>query len=130
MDIAKKIDKLINYSPKRKHLFSTMVTESEEEGATIKLLCPTYTTCHTAAPESVLDQYQQIMDTMQEINESTTDEYGLKAGSVLSTLEKFETLFGLRLSKRLFSAAEISKALQGKDMNRHSYSPEELYREK
>ena len=118
MDIVREIDKLINYSPKRNHLFFTMVAESEEEGGTIKPRCPTRWTCRTAALESVLNQYQVVMDTMQEINETTRDEYGLKVGGVLSALEKFETFFGLRLSKRLFFAAEeTSKALQGKDMN-------------
>ncbi|KAI8511315.1 zinc finger, MYM-type [Branchiostoma belcheri] len=118
MDIVKEIDKLINYSPKRKTLFSTMVATNEQEGGTIKPLCPTRWTCRTAALDSVLNQYQVVMDTMQEIIETTRDDYGLKAGGVLSALEKFGTLFGLRLSQRLFSAAEeISKALQGKDMN-------------
>ena len=34
---------------------------------------------------------------MSEVNATTRDEYGLKAGGILAALEKFSTLFGLRL---------------------------------
>ena len=57
------------------------------------------------------------METMQEVNKTTRDEYGLKAGGVLNALEKFGTYFGLRLA-HLFAASEgTSKALQNKDRN-------------
>ena len=53
---------------------------------------------------------------MSEVNETTRDEYGLKAGGILAALEKFSTLFGLRLAFLLFSTAEeVSKGLQAKD---------------
>ena len=46
----------------------------------------------------------------------THDEHGLKAGGVLAALEKFQTLFGLKLGHLLFGPAEeVSKTLQGKD---------------
>ena len=35
------------------------------------------------------------METMEEINVNTRDEYGLKAGGILCALEKFETYFTL-----------------------------------
>ncbi len=38
-----------------------------------------------------------IMETMDEVNRTTHDEYGFKAGGVLATLEKFKTLFSLKL---------------------------------
>jgi len=43
---------------------------------------------------------------MHEVNETTRDEYGLKAGGILAALENFSTLFGLRLGHLLFAAAE------------------------
>ena len=56
------------------------------------------------------------MEAMAEINSTTHDEYGLKAGGILSALEKFSTLFGLKLGHILFATAEeVSKSLQAKD---------------
>ena len=118
MDIVREIVKLINYSPKRKALFASKLCEQDQQGSSIKPLCPTRWTVRTAALESVLNQYNVVMDTMEEVNQTTRDDYGLKAGGVLSSLQKFGTLFGLRLAHLLFSAAEeTSKFLQGKDTN-------------
>ncbi|CAH1240946.1 Hypp6235 [Branchiostoma lanceolatum] len=58
------------------------------------------------------------MDTMHEVNATTRDEYGLKAGGVLAALEKFNTLFALRLGQLFFSSAEEgSTTLQTKDLS-------------
>ena len=71
-----------------------------------KLLSPISWTVSTAALESILDQYYILMDTMLEVNTTTRDECGMKAGGVLNSLEKLATLFGLRLGHLLLSAAE------------------------
>ena len=53
---------------------------------------------------------------MAEVNSTTHDEYGLKAGGIVSALEKLNTLFGLKLGHILFGTAEeVSKSLQAKD---------------
>lgn len=115
MDIVREIVKLINYSPKGKALFASKLCEQDQQGST---LCPTRWTVRTAALESVFNQYKVLMNTMEEVNQTTSDDYGLKAGGELSSLQKFGTLFGLRLAHLLFSAAEeTSKFLQGKDTN-------------
>ncbi len=116
VEVVREIVKLINFSPKRKTLFSAKLAESDQAGGTIKPLCPTRWTVRTAALDSVLSQYSVVMDTMQEVNTTTRDEYGMKAGGVLSILESFSTLFGLRLGHLLFAAAEeTSISLQAKD---------------
>ena len=72
--------------------------------------------CKTEALNAVISQYEVIMVTMEEVHATTRDDYGLKACGILASLEKFETLFGLRLGHLLFSAAEeTSTVLQGKD---------------
>lgn len=38
--------------------------------------------------KSVIDKSTVLMDTMQEVNQTTRDEHGLKDGGVLSALEK------------------------------------------
>ena len=49
------------------------------------------------------------METMSEVNATTHDEYGLKAGGIVAALEKFSTLFGIRLGFLLFATAENPK---------------------
>ncbi|XP_078613923.1 zinc finger MYM-type protein 1-like [Branchiostoma floridae x Branchiostoma japonicum] len=119
IDIAKEIDRLINYSPKRKTLFHQLAASGDNDSSgTVKPLCPTRWTVRTEALDSILSNYGTIMDTMHEVNLTTRDDYGLKAGGVLTALEKFDTLFAVRFGHRLFSAAEeVSKTLQKKDLS-------------
>ena len=58
-----------------------------------------------------------LLEVLEEIHITTTDEYGTKASGLLHLLEKFNTLFGLKLSYRLFSAVEqLSLSLQKKNI--------------
>ena len=54
----------------------------------------------------MIKRYSVIIDAMEEVNQITHVEYGLKAAGVLATLEKFEMLFDLKWGHLLFSAAE------------------------
>ena len=115
IDTVREIVKLINYSPKRRHLFSEKLIQSDGAQCGIKPLCPTRWTVRTEAIDAVIKQYALIMETMEDVNLTTHDEYGLKAGGILATLEKFDCLFGLKLGHLLFSAAEsTSLVLQAK----------------
>ena len=114
MDIVREIVKLINYSPKCKHLFSEKLLQSDGPKCGIKPLCPIRWTVRTEAIDAVIKQYTVIMETMEYVHNTTHDEYGLKAGGVLAALEKFEMLFGLKLGHLLFSASE-EEVLQAKD---------------
>ena len=111
------IVKLAHFFPKRKHLFSEKLSnEGENQGVNIKPLCLTRWTVRTGAIDAVLKDYAVVMDTMEEVNRTTRNEHGLKAGGDLAALQKFETLFGLKLGHILFEPAEeVSKTLQGKD---------------
>ena len=58
------------------------------------------------------------MHNLEEINSTTHDECGKKAAGFLQSLEKFNTLFGLRLAHTLFCAAEqVSVVLQKKNIS-------------
>ena len=85
-DVVREIVKLINYSPKRKSLFSEKLAEHDQGDGTTKPLCPTRWTVCTAALESILSQYDVVME---EVNKTTRDEYGLKAGVFLMLLQSF-----------------------------------------
>ena len=103
LDIVWEIGKLIKYSPKRSHLFSQKLAEADSDSVvTVKSLCTTRWTARTSAIDAVLKDYSILMETM--------------SGGILAALEKFSTLFGLRLAFLLFATAEeVSKGLQAKD---------------
>ena len=74
-------------------------------------LSPTRWTARTGAIEAILKDYSILLDVLDEIHDTTPDEYGLKASGLLHSLKKFDTMFGL-------SAAEsVSTALQRKDLS-------------
>ena len=114
LEICREITNLIRLSPKRLHLFSTCL-QATTTGVALKQFCPTRWTARTAAIDAILKDYMLLMETLEEIHATTHDEYGLKAGGCLQYLEKFTTLFGLKLAHILFCAAEqASLALQKK----------------
>ena len=114
LDTVREIGKFIKFSPKRSHLFNQKLVEADSDSVvTIKSLCVTRWTARTSAIEAVLKDYPILMETMSEINSTTHDKYGLKAGGILASLEKFSTLFGMKLGHILFATAEeVSKSLQ------------------
>ena len=64
-----------------------------------------------------MKDYEVLLETLNEIHQTTHDEYGMKAGGLLQSLEKFSTFFGIKLCHLLFSAAEqVSLTLQRKDI--------------
>ena len=82
-----------------------MAEADSDSVVTVKSLCRTARTSIYA----VLKDYSILMETMSEVNATTRDEYGLKAGGIVAALEKFSTLFGLRLGFLLFATAEDPK---------------------
>ena len=88
LETTKQISTLIRYSPKRSHLFSTKLKESKDDYVTMNPLCPTRWTARTAAIEAILTDYSLLLETLEEIRSTTHDEYGLKAGGLLQSLEK------------------------------------------
>ena len=117
LELVREISNLICYSPKRSHLFSTKVLQEEYSSTSVHLksLCPTRWTARTASIDAVIKDYDLLLEILEEIHATTKDEYGLKANGLLNSLEKFNTLFGLKLSYVIFGAAEqVSFTLQKK----------------
>ena len=97
MDAVQEIVKLIIYSPKRKAIFHPNSLKINQTVGTVKPLRRTRWTVRRAATGSVVEHYSAIMHTMQTVNETTRYmyEHGLKAGGVLTALEKFSILCDL-----------------------------------
>ena len=122
-DVVQVIEKLILWSPKRKHLFSTeMKSHSDNESGInpvgLRRLCPTRWTMRAASMDSVIKNYSAIIDTMEEVHHTTRNDYALRAYGVMVAMEKFEVYFGIKLSHLLFGPAEeTSKVLQAKNIS-------------
>ena len=102
--------------PKRYHLFETIKAQVSPETGNLQPLCPTRWTVRTAAIESIIANYCTLCKLLDEIHESSRDEFSVKAGGLLTHLEKFGTYFGLKLSFVVFGATEqLSRTLQGMD---------------
>ena len=116
LDLVMELSQLIRYSPKRSTLFQNLQSQLSPQSPSLKPLCPTRWTVRTAAISSVIENYAVLCEALAEINLSTHDEYGRKAGGFLAQMEKFSTFFGLKLSHLVFSGTEqLSISLQGKD---------------
>ena len=82
----------------------------------MKPLCPTRWTVRTRSLGAIASNYAVLTIALLEIHEGGRDEYALKAGGYLATMDKFSTYFGIKLSYLLFSATEqLSMTLQGQD---------------
>ena len=118
LEMVREIANLIKFSPKRASLFSQVLAQPENFGVTIKPLCVTQWTARHVAIEAVLKDYAILMETVDEINLSTHDEYRMKAGGILASMQRFQTYFGLQLAYTLFDALEsLSRSLQAKDLS-------------
>lgn len=83
--LLKKLENSL-FSPKRSHLLSEKLAQPDSTGVSIKALS---TTRWTEAIDAVLKDYSILLELMEEIHQTTRDEYGLKARGILSALEKF-----------------------------------------
>ena len=118
LELIKELVKLIKFSPKRAHLFETLKKQLSPESADLRPLCPTRWTVGTYAIKALLDNYQTLCTTLEEVHATGRDEYAMKAGGFLSQLEKFSTFFSLKLAYLVFGPAEqLSYTLQGKTTN-------------
>lgn len=83
----------------------------------LKPLCPTCWTARTGAVNAIIKDYGILLEALEEIQQTICDDHALKAGGLLHALNQFSTLFGLKLSHLLYSAAEtVSLTLQRKDI--------------
>lgn len=116
LDLVYEIIGLIKFSPKREYLFKSLQREQSPNSPNLKPLCPTRWTCRTASINAVLENYDILQETFENVNATTQDDYGRKAGGIHILMEKFSTFFGLKLAHLVFSAAEqLSVTLQAKD---------------
>ena len=115
LSLAKEIYNLICSSPKRLARFKVLKEQLHPGSPGLKPLCPTRWTVRASALNSILNNYNVIIEGLDELSTSCV-EASPKAAGLLALMEKFSTYFGLKLSFLLFGATEqTSTALQYKD---------------
>ena len=121
MDFIFQLIQLIMFSNKRLNLFESIRQEillSGDHGTfspSLRTLCPTRWTVRHRSINSILSNYETLITTLDKVQQGH-DEYAAKAKGLLSQMEKFDTLFGLKLAYLVFSATEqLSVNLQAKD---------------
>ncbi|PIK54239.1 putative zinc finger MYM-type protein 1-like [Apostichopus japonicus] len=113
--LVSEIAKLIRASPKRSAVFLKLKDQVSPDAPGLRPLCPTRWTVRTGALLGILSNYDVLIDTMAQINDECHDEYGTRAKGLLNQLEKFHTLFGLKMCYLIFSTTEeLSMLLQNK----------------
>ena len=89
LETVQEISDLIGYSPERLHFFFSKLSQISENHSvvTLKPLSQTRWTARTVAIEAVLKDYSVLMDTLEEISQTTHDEYGSKAAGLMANRE-------------------------------------------
>ena len=93
LDLVNELAKFVKLLPKCHHLFETIKAQVSPETGNLQPLCPTRWTVRTAAIESIITNYSILFKLLDEIHESSWDEFSVKAGGLLTHLEKFGTYF-------------------------------------
>ena len=121
---VREITNLIKFSPKERSCF-TGISSTWKFWGTIKPRCLTWWTARHVAIEAVLKGYAILMKTMGEVNFTTYNEYRMKSGRIIASLQNFQTYFGLQLAHTLFGALEsLSRSLEELINTRSSISCE------
>ena len=93
LDLVKEAVHVINKSPKRSEIFTSKQVENHPFIGTrsLKPLCSTCWTVRIEAISAVLDKYEAVQATMEDVN-AEGGNVGTKAGGVLARLARFSTL--------------------------------------
>ena len=123
--VVQSLCNVIRASPKRLSVFKNFQLQcsysKEVPGniSSIKPLCPTRWTCRTESLASVLHNYNVILETLEEIRNNGGNSEGAKtAPGLIVLMEKFSTVFGLKMCFILFSVTEeMASKLQSKQIH-------------
>ncbi|XP_043193723.1 zinc finger MYM-type protein 1-like [Amphibalanus amphitrite] len=113
LDITNELTSFVRNSPKTAALLRRLALGTESGTGSLRPLCPTRWTCRTASLRSVLENYELIMHTLEEVSTESSGEHARRAGGMLALMGQFDTLMGLRMAIEVFSIAEdLSRGLQ------------------
>ena len=119
MDTVHEISKLLQYSPKRSHLFKHLQEEISPDTPGIRVLCPTRWTVRHETIQSIMSNYEAFLVFWEEILEDHIDsETRARVHCLNSQMKTFHFYFGLKLLHTvLVHADNLSRTLQSTKMS-------------
>jgi len=105
----------VKASPLRSRVFDELKAgnPAEFKSSGLRPLCPTRWTVRTKAIQSILDNYETLIDTLDMLSVRNTDDASAKACGFIKRMNDFESYFGLRTALRIFGPSEVcSRQLQ------------------
>ena len=85
------MNQLTEKPPLQEPLYLSNAENSSLPQSSLRPLCPTRWTIRTGAIDAVLRNYAALVDTLGKISDETHDDYGRRAGGILTVLERFDT---------------------------------------
>lgn len=118
MSTVQTICNLVRASPKRLAMFKAL-QQMNNVHSSLKPLCPTRWTCRAKAIDSVLENYDSLIEAIEVIIEEGGSSEGAKlAPSLLKNMFDFGVFYALHMTKEIFSATELlAVGLQSKGMS-------------
>ena len=119
LDVIQELSNLIKYSGKRKSLLEKIRQDLTSDGPSLRPLCPTRWTVKAKSFESVLLNYEALLETLHTIvsEKDGTFEVVAKAGGIHKNMENFDVCFGIMLGEKFFGITDsLSSSLQGKNV--------------
>ena len=119
LEVVSEISKLIKKSPKRDALFQKLKSDLAPDTLGFRVLCPTRWTVRAASLQSVLDNYQVLLEVWDDALVSKIDgEMRARIIGVDTQMHRFDFLFGVSLGNLLLRHTDnLSKSLQKKSLS-------------
>ena len=119
LSLCSDICNFIKLSPLRLSVFQKLKHDALNTSKSLRPLCPTRWTVRAEALSSIVDNYEVLLDTMEEVRSNPgSSDVTSKASGILNILLRFSTLFSLTFGAEVFSVTDfIATKLQAKDMD-------------
>ena len=119
-DVVLELSKVFKYSAKKKAMLLKLKSELAPATPGVKPLCPTRWTVRAESLQSIICNYTVILSVLLEIVEEYRGNFEAccQARGILVAMEKFNFLFGIIVSEKIFSITDtLSRAFQKKDLS-------------
>ena len=113
LDLTNELTSFVRNSPKTDAALKRVTLAAGAGGGSLRPLCPTRWTFRTASLRSVVENYEHVMITLEEVSSESSGEHARREGEILALMGQFETLMGLHMAIKTFSIAkDLSRGLQ------------------
>jgi hypothetical protein len=117
LGLVSEIYSFICKSPKHDACFDVIKQSITPKAPGLRLLCPTRWTVRAAALNSISENYETLLATFEDISDTCSDEFGVRASGLLTQMTKFDTFFAIRFGYMVFAKTEnLATALQTKSV--------------